>query len=57
MATVTWLFAPLLGIALWLCALAVGWARVRTRNHTPLQVLSGFAVAVSVVLIVFRLVA
>ena len=55
-ATVTWLFAPLLGIALWLGALAVGWARVRTRNHTPLQVVSGFAVAASVVLVVFRLV-
>jgi membrane-associated phospholipid phosphatase len=56
MATVTLLFAPRLGVALWLCALAVGWARVRTRNHTPLQVLGGFVVAVSVVLIVFRLV-
>ncbi len=55
-ATVTWLFAPMPGIALWLCALAVGWARVRTGNHTPLQVLSGFAVAASVVLLVFRLV-
>jgi membrane-associated phospholipid phosphatase len=56
MATVTLLFAPMLGIVFWLCALAVGWARVRTRNHTPLQVLGGFAVAISVVMIVFRLV-
>lgn len=34
-----------LGLFLGICALLVGWSRVRTRNHTPLQVLAGFLVA------------
>ena len=55
-ATVALLFSPGLGVVLWLCAVAVGWARIRTRNHTPLQVLAGFGLAVSTVLLVFRLV-
>ena len=55
-ATITLLFSRRLGIALWLCALAVGWARVRTGNHTPLQVLAGFGSAAAVVLVVFHLV-
>lgn len=42
-----------LGLFFWLCALAVGWARVRTHNHTPLQVLAGFGVAVVVVQTMF----
>jgi membrane-associated phospholipid phosphatase len=52
-ATVALLFSRSLGVALWLCALAVAWARVRTRNHTPLQVLAGFTLAVLIVLMVF----
>ena len=56
LATVALLYSRNLGIALWVCALAVGWARVRTGNHTPLQVLAGFLCAVTVVLIVFQLV-
>jgi membrane-associated phospholipid phosphatase len=44
-----------LGIVLWVCALVVGWARVRTRNHTPMQVLAGFCTATVVVLAVFDL--
>ncbi|HEX5692543.1 MAG TPA: phosphatase PAP2 family protein, partial [Roseiflexaceae bacterium] len=55
-ATVALLFWQGLGLMLWLCALAVGWARVRTGNHTPLQVLAGFLSAFIVVLVVFRLV-
>ena len=44
-----------LGGALWLCALLVGWARVRTGNHTPLQVLAGWCVAIAGVVLAFRL--
>jgi membrane-associated phospholipid phosphatase len=55
LATVALLYSPSLGIALWLCALAVGWARVRTGNHTPMQVLAGFLSAAIVVLAVFQL--
>jgi membrane-associated phospholipid phosphatase len=56
LATVALLYSRNLGIALWVCALAVGWARVRTSNHTPLQVLAGFLCASTVVLAVFQLV-
>lgn len=55
-ATVALLFSQTLGIILWICAVAVGWARVRTRNHTPLQVLAGFVVAAIVVATVFQVV-
>ncbi|MBC8163871.1 MAG: phosphatase PAP2 family protein [Roseiflexaceae bacterium] len=54
-ATVATLYAPLLGLALWLGALAVGWARVRTGNHTPLQVLAGTLLSACVVAAVFQL--
>jgi membrane-associated phospholipid phosphatase len=53
-ATIALLYLPSLGAALWACALAVGWARVRTRNHTPMQVLGGFCSAVAVILVVFQ---
>ena len=52
-ATIALLYWQPLGVALWLCALAVGWARVRTRNHTPMQVLAGLASATLVVLAAF----
>lgn len=55
LATVALLHMRSLGIALWICALAVGWARVRTHNHTPLQVLAGFLAAATTVLAVFQL--
>jgi membrane-associated phospholipid phosphatase len=55
LATVALLQMRSLGIALWICALAVGWARVRTHNHTPLQVLAGFLAAATTVLAVFQL--
>lgn len=54
-AMVALLFSYGLGIALWLCALAVGWARWRTNNHTPLQVVAGFGLASAIVLVVFQL--
>lgn len=49
LATVAWLYWNELGLLLWLCALAVGWARVRTGNHTPMQVLAGFTLATLIV--------
>ncbi len=55
-ATIALLYSRTFGIVLWLCALAVGWARVRTGNHTLMQVLAGFGCAASVVLIVFRVI-
>ena len=34
----------------------LGWARVRTHNHTPMQVLAGFASAATVIVAVFELI-
>ena len=47
------LFLQTAGIVFWLCAIAVGWARIRTGNHTPLQVLAGWSVAIMGVLLAF----
>jgi membrane-associated phospholipid phosphatase len=55
-ATIGLIYWRPLGIALWACAVLVGWARVRTNNHTPLQVLAGFVSAAAVILAVFELV-
>ncbi|HMQ29949.1 MAG TPA: PAP2 family protein [Chloroflexaceae bacterium] len=54
-ATLASLHSEPLGLALWLCALALGWARVRTRNHTPLQVVAGLALAAACVVGTFTL--
>jgi len=43
------------GLILWACAAVVGWARVRTGNHTLMQVLAGWTVALVGVLLAFRL--
>jgi membrane-associated phospholipid phosphatase len=56
LATVALLYAGALGLALWGLAAAVGWARVRTRNHTPLQVLAGFFASATVMAVAFALV-
>ena len=53
-ATIALLYSQPLGAVLWACAALVGWARVRTRNHTPMQVLAGFCSAVAVILVVFQ---
>jgi membrane-associated phospholipid phosphatase len=53
-ATLALLYSPPLGAVLWACAALVGWARVRTRNHTPMQVLAGFCSAACVILLVFQ---
>ena len=47
------LFLHSIGAIFWLFALAVGWARIRTGNHTPLQILAGWTVAVVGVLLAF----
>jgi membrane-associated phospholipid phosphatase len=52
-ATIASLYSEPLGLVLWLCALVLGWARVRTRNHTPLQVVAGMALATICVLVTF----
>lgn len=53
-ATVATIYAPPLGWMLWGAAILLGWARVRTRNHTPLQVIAGSTLAAVAVLAVFR---
>lgn len=55
LATLATLFLQGVGVVLWLCAVVVGWARVRTGNHTLLQVLAGWMVAIVGVLLAFRL--
>lgn len=55
-AMITLLYSRPLGIVLWAAALAVGWSRVRTRNHTPMQVLAGFGSAAALVLVIFQIV-
>lgn len=53
-ATVALLLAPMLGVVLWICTLLVGWARIRTRNHTPSQVLAGMLLAALCIVVTFR---
>jgi membrane-associated phospholipid phosphatase len=53
-ATLGALYSEPLGLLLWLCALALGWARVRTRNHTPAQVVAGLALASACVVVTYR---
>jgi membrane-associated phospholipid phosphatase len=55
LASLTTFFFQRTGIVLWLCAVIVGWARVRTGNHTPLQVLAGWIVAILGVMLAFLL--
>ncbi|MEN9936077.1 MAG: hypothetical protein RLZZ387_2656 [Chloroflexota bacterium] len=53
LATIALLYVPPLGLALWALSAAVGWARVRTRNHTPLQVLAGFVASATTMALAF----
>ncbi len=52
-ATIALMYSRPIGIILTCCALALGWARVRTRNHSPGQVIAGMLLASACVLIVF----
>jgi membrane-associated phospholipid phosphatase len=53
-AALATIYAEPLGLALWACAVALGWARVRTRNHTPAQVVAGYALAAACVFGTYR---
>ncbi|GAC1355731.1 MAG: phosphatase PAP2 family protein [Herpetosiphon sp.] len=55
LATLLSLFLWPAGLVFWLVAAAVGWARIRTGNHTALQVVAGWGVAALGVLVAFRL--
>lgn len=51
LATLSAVFRPWLGLVFWLIAIALGWARIRTGNHTVGQVMAGWLIAiVSIVL-------
>ena len=52
-ATIVSIYTHVLGVFFWLCVLAVGWSRVRTRNHTITQVGAGTCLATLGVLGVF----
>jgi membrane-associated phospholipid phosphatase len=52
--TVLCLTLPLLGLCMIPFALLVGWARIRLKHHTLLQILIGWIVSVVSVLIVFQ---
>ncbi|MEJ2710661.1 MAG: phosphatase PAP2 family protein [Anaerolineales bacterium] len=54
-ATVLVVTAPVIGIVMALFAPLVGWARIRLKHHTPLQILIGWVIPVGCVLIVFWL--
>ena len=47
--------APLIGIIMAVCAPLVGWARIRLKHHTPVQILIGWMVSMICVFVVFRL--
>lgn len=53
--TVFLLVMPFLGLAMTIFALLVGWARMRLKHHTLLQILIGWIVSAFSVLIVFYL--
>ena len=47
--------APLIGVIMAICAPLVGWARIRLKHHTPVQILIGWMVSMICVFVVFRL--
>jgi membrane-associated phospholipid phosphatase len=53
LATLATMFLQTFGLVLWLCAVVVGWARIRTGNHTLLQVVAGWSVAITGVILAF----
>lgn len=54
-ATLASIYLPALGGICWVAAVVLGWARLRTRNHTLMQVIAGISLAVVCVLGVYRL--
>ena len=55
LSTLGTIFLQWTGAWLWICALALGWARIRTGNHTWLQVLAGWGVAIVGVILAFEI--
>jgi membrane-associated phospholipid phosphatase len=51
LATLSAVYRPWLGLVFWLAAIALGWARIRTGNHTLGQVMAGWAIAVGSILL------
>jgi membrane-associated phospholipid phosphatase len=49
------IYLPLFGGIMWLLAVLLGWARLRTRNHTLMQVIAGIALSIFAVLASHRL--
>ncbi len=47
--------APLIGVVMAIFAPLVGWARIRLKHHTPVQILIGWMVSMVCVFVVFRL--
>ena len=47
--------APLIGVIMAIFAPLVGWARIRLKHHTPVQILIGWMVSMICVFVVFRL--
>jgi len=49
------LTAPWIGVVMAVFAPLVGWARIRLKHHTPVQILIGWMVSMICVFVVFRL--
>lgn len=47
--------APLIGVAMAVCAPLVGWARIHLKHHTPVQILIGWMVSMICVFVAFSL--
>lgn len=47
--------APLIGVIMVVFAPLVGWARIRLKHHTPVQILIGWMVSMICVFVVFQL--
>lgn len=55
LATLSTKLLPLpIGISLWIVAVSLGWARIRTGNHTVGQVLAGWLIASGCVLLALQ---
>ena len=54
LATLSTHYLQPLGIFFWIAALALGWARIRTGNHTIWQVVAGWSVAIACVILALR---
>jgi len=48
--------APVIGVVMAIFAPLVGWARIRLKHHTPVQILIGWMVSMICVFVVFRLI-